>query len=151
SKHVRALRGARAELGAEFEPRGTQQAGEGLPTRAGLPSLDAGDDRLRRAGAAGECPLGQARRLTGPAQQGSWGGAHVMMIANQLSASSREQRGFLVILSNGTPVARLEPVAGAPAASLWEALAAWRSGGPDPALAEALERVGEADRAVLTP
>jgi len=54
-----------------------------------LPALDAGDDRLRRAGAAGECPLGQARRLAGPAQQGSWGGAHVTMIANQLSASSR--------------------------------------------------------------
>ena len=64
---------------------------------------------------------------------------------------SREQRGFLVILCNGTPVARLEPVAGAPAASLWEALAAWRSGGPDPALAEALERVGEADRPPENP
>src|SRR5439155_18768830 len=92
SKHVRALRGARAELGAELDPRGTQQAGEGLPTRAGLPSLDGGDERLRRAGAAGECPLGQARRLAGPAQQGSWGGAHVVMIANQLSASSRARR-----------------------------------------------------------
>ena len=35
--------------------------------------------------------------------------------------------------------------------SLREALARWRSGGPDPALAEALERVGEADRPPENP
>jgi prevent-host-death family protein len=52
---------------------------------------------------------------------------------------------------NGAPVARLEPVPGAPAATLREALAAWRSGGPDAALAEALERVGDADRAPENP
>jgi prevent-host-death family protein len=46
---------------------------------------------------------------------------------------------------NGTPVARLEPVAGAPA-TIRDALAAWRMGGPDPEFADALERVGAADR-----
>jgi prevent-host-death family protein len=51
-----------------------------------------------------------------------------------------------IVERNGAPVARLAPVAEAPAATLREALAAWRAGGPDPALAEALERVGEADR-----
>ena len=71
--------------------------------------------------------------------------------ARRGNPGSREQRGFLVILCNGTPVARLGPLAGAPGASLREALARWRSEGPDPALAEALERVGEADRPPENP
>lgn len=56
-----------------------------------------------------------------------------------------------IVERNGTPVARLEPLAGVPAATLRDVLVAWRSGGPDPALAEALERVGEADRAPENP
>jgi prevent-host-death family protein len=51
-----------------------------------------------------------------------------------------------IVERNGAPVARLGPVEEAPGATLREALATWRAGGPDPALAEALERVGEADR-----
>jgi prevent-host-death family protein len=52
---------------------------------------------------------------------------------------------------NGVPVARLKPVPLAPAATLREAVGAWRSGGPDAALADALERVGDADRAPANP
>jgi len=52
---------------------------------------------------------------------------------------------------NGAPVARLEPVAGVPAATLREALAVWRSGEPDLAFAAALERLGEADRPPENP
>ena len=48
---------------------------------------------------------------------------------------------------NGTAVARLVPVPGAGAASVREALAAWRAAGtPDPEFAELLERVGAMDR-----
>jgi prevent-host-death family protein len=51
-----------------------------------------------------------------------------------------------IVERNGTPVARLEPVGGVPRATVRDALAAWRAGEPDPAFADALERVGSADR-----
>lgn len=48
---------------------------------------------------------------------------------------------------NGKPVARIMPLPGTPGASAREALAAWcAAGAPDPAFAEDLERIGEADR-----
>ena len=56
-----------------------------------------------------------------------------------------------VVERNGTPVARLEPVAGGPAVMLREALTAWRAGGPDPEFVAALERVGAADRPAENP
>ena len=56
-----------------------------------------------------------------------------------------------VVERNGTPVARLEPVAGLPGVTVREALAVWRAGEPDPALATALERVGAADRSLENP
>ena len=52
---------------------------------------------------------------------------------------------------NGTPVARLEPVAGRSAVTLREALTAWRASGPDPAFVAALDRVGAADRPPENP
>jgi prevent-host-death family protein len=52
-----------------------------------------------------------------------------------------------IVERNGTPVARLGPLAtGVSAATARDALAAWRLGGPDLLLADALERVGAADR-----
>jgi antitoxin (DNA-binding transcriptional repressor) of toxin-antitoxin stability system len=56
-----------------------------------------------------------------------------------------------VVERNGTPVARLEPVAGGPAVTLREALTAWRAGGPNPTFVAALERVGAADRPPENP
>ncbi len=56
-----------------------------------------------------------------------------------------------IVERNGSPVARLEPVAAVPAATLREVLASWRAGGPDAEFAAALERVGEADRAPENP
>ena len=57
-----------------------------------------------------------------------------------------------VIERNGDPVARLEPMPGASAATVREALRAWaEAGGPDPELADALERIGTADRAPEDP
>jgi prevent-host-death family protein len=52
---------------------------------------------------------------------------------------------------NGVPVARISP-AGAGAATLGEALLAWRTAAPtDPSFAEALERVRKADREPRDP
>jgi prevent-host-death family protein len=52
-----------------------------------------------------------------------------------------------VVERNGAPVARLVPVPGKSAASLREALDAWRGAGkPDRGFADDLERVGKADR-----
>jgi prevent-host-death family protein len=59
-----------------------------------------------------------------------------------------------IVERNGTPVARLEPVAGAPVATVCQALTAWRGEGggePDLGLADALERVGLADRPPENP
>ena len=53
-----------------------------------------------------------------------------------------------VVEKSGDPVARITPYPGAFTTTLREALSAWRqAGGPDPELADALERVGSADRA----
>ena len=51
-----------------------------------------------------------------------------------------------IVERNGTPVARLEPVAGVPVTTVRAALTAWRAAEPDLELADALERVGSADR-----
>ena len=56
-----------------------------------------------------------------------------------------------IVERNGTPVARLEPVAGATLATVRDALTLWRAGKPDLQLADALERVGSADRAPEDP
>ncbi len=56
-----------------------------------------------------------------------------------------------IVERNGDPVARLGPLPGVAGASLREALAAWRVGGPDATLADALERVGAADRPPENP
>jgi antitoxin (DNA-binding transcriptional repressor) of toxin-antitoxin stability system len=56
-----------------------------------------------------------------------------------------------IVERNGDPVARLGPLPGAPAASVREALAAWCGLGADPELADALERVGAADRPPENP
>ena len=57
-----------------------------------------------------------------------------------------------VIEKNGSPVARIVPLAEHPTASLGEAVAAWRSvGEPDPDFADALDRVAEADRPPESP
>ena len=53
---------------------------------------------------------------------------------------------------NGVPVARLLPAAESRPPTLGDALAAWRAAGEaDPEFAEALERVGAADRAPGDP
>lgn len=62
----------------------------------------------------------------------------------------RYRRESFVIERNGAPVARLEPLAASPA-TVREVLTAWRLGGPDPEFAEALERVGDADRTPENP
>ncbi|MGH7571835.1 MAG: type II toxin-antitoxin system Phd/YefM family antitoxin [Gemmatimonadota bacterium] len=52
-----------------------------------------------------------------------------------------------VVERNGEPVARLTPLSGGSAASLREALRAWKEAGvPEAGFAEALEQVGAADR-----
>ena len=52
-----------------------------------------------------------------------------------------------VVERNGDPVARLTPVVGASATTVREALRAWtEAGNPDSEFADALERVGAADR-----
>ena len=56
-----------------------------------------------------------------------------------------------IVERNGDPVARLGPLPTAGGASVREALAAWCAGGPDPELADALERVGAADRPPENP
>ncbi|MGH7569697.1 MAG: type II toxin-antitoxin system Phd/YefM family antitoxin [Gemmatimonadales bacterium] len=57
-----------------------------------------------------------------------------------------------VVERNGDPVARLVPLPGVSTGSVRDALATWRSGSaPDPALADALERVGDADRPPENP
>ena len=51
-----------------------------------------------------------------------------------------------VIEKNGDPVARMSPVAEAPAGRLGEAIRAWKGAGEsDPDFADALEQVGAAD------
>ena len=57
-----------------------------------------------------------------------------------------------LIERNGAGVARLIPLPEMPAASLGEALDSWQAGGDaDPGFADALERVGDADRPPETP
>ncbi len=52
-----------------------------------------------------------------------------------------------LIEKNGSPVARIVPLAEHPTVSLREAVAAWCGvGEPDPDFADALDRVAEADR-----
>lgn len=52
-----------------------------------------------------------------------------------------------VVERNGEPVARLSPVPGGSATSVREAVRAWcEAGEPDTDFADALERVGAADR-----
>ena len=62
-EHMRARAGPRIELGVDRESGGGEQAGEGIPARAGLAALDPGDHRLGRAGAVGELALGEAGAL----------------------------------------------------------------------------------------
>lgn len=57
-----------------------------------------------------------------------------------------------LIERNGSPVARIVPLAEHPTASLREAVAAWCGvGEPDPDFADALDRVAEADRPPESP
>lgn len=57
-----------------------------------------------------------------------------------------------MVEKNGVPVARLSPVAESRAATLADALAAWRAAGEaDPEFADALERVGALDRPTADP
>ena len=67
----------RIELGVDIESGGGEQARQGVPARAGLAALDAGDHRLGGAGAAGERALRQARRQARATQQGGWSGPHL--------------------------------------------------------------------------
>jgi antitoxin (DNA-binding transcriptional repressor) of toxin-antitoxin stability system len=56
-----------------------------------------------------------------------------------------------IVERNGDPVARLGPVPGAAGGTVREALAEWSASGADPELAEALDRVGAADRPPENP
>jgi antitoxin (DNA-binding transcriptional repressor) of toxin-antitoxin stability system len=57
-----------------------------------------------------------------------------------------------VVERNGVPIARLSPVTESRAATLADALAAWRAAGEaDPEFADALERVGTLDRPTAEP
>ena len=57
-----------------------------------------------------------------------------------------------LIERNGSPVARIVPLAEHPSASLREALGVWRSAGePDPDFADALDLISEADRPPESP
>lgn len=56
-----------------------------------------------------------------------------------------------IVERNGDPVARLGPLPGTTGGSIREGLGAWCGAGADPALADALERVGSADRAPENP
>jgi antitoxin (DNA-binding transcriptional repressor) of toxin-antitoxin stability system len=56
-----------------------------------------------------------------------------------------------IVERNGDPVARLSPLPALPGASAREALAAWCASDPDLELADALERVGAADRPPENP
>jgi hypothetical protein len=53
-----------------------------------------------------------------------------------------------VVEKNGDAIARIAPLAASSTATLREAMGAWlQAGGPDPEYADALERIGSADRA----
>lgn len=57
-----------------------------------------------------------------------------------------------IVERNGEPVARVVPVPGATAATVGEALRAWRDAGPpDPEFADDLERVNRSDRPPQSP
>ena len=57
-----------------------------------------------------------------------------------------------VIEKNGDPVARMAPIAEAPAGRLGEAISAWKGAGEiDPDFADVLEQVGAADTPPETP
>lgn len=62
-------------------------------------------------------------------------------------ARVRYRGDSFLVERNGDPVARLSPVAEGSVTTVREAFAAWSSvGEPDAAFADALERVGAADR-----
>ena len=58
----------------------------------------------------------------------------------------RNRRDSFVVERNGDPVARIVPLSEEPGSSLREAILAWfAAGAPDPAFADALERIGALD------
>ncbi len=64
----------------------------------------------------------------------------------------RYRGDHFLVEKNGVPVARLVPVAGAHPGTLGEALAAWQAVvAGDAALADALEKIGAADRPPRNP
>src|SRR6266446_6428464 len=62
-QHVRSHHDARFQLRADVDARRVEQTLERLPGGAGLPPLDARDDRLRGAGSAREGALGETGAL----------------------------------------------------------------------------------------